>query len=206
VTHLKPYHLGELIVHAMFERTNDRLGNFRPTNATQALGESLAAAGLVAPFSFSSDAPSVRVEDAMGNVWALDGMHRVDVLATGTSGVGVAIELKLGLDRLTSGEGGQSGRPWAKAQGQRAHPSTTLVDQSMLLSAGVRHRQTGSSVRTMGSDCIRKATFRISGGPSFASGLTGMWEMGSNHAMHRTANSRLRPLLAARDRGRFCVS
>jgi hypothetical protein len=96
--------MGELIVCAILARTADRLGNFHPKKADRTLGEYLVTAGLTAPFLFSSDAPAVRVEDAAGNVWALDGMHRVDVLATGTSDVGVAFEVKLGLDRLTPSE------------------------------------------------------------------------------------------------------
>ena len=107
MTYLKPYHIGELIVGAMLTQAADRLGEFRPRKADQTLGESLAMAGLAEPFSFSPDAPALRVEDAVGNVWALDGMHRVDVLATGTSDVGVAFEIKLGLDRLTPAEVGK---------------------------------------------------------------------------------------------------
>jgi hypothetical protein len=101
---LEPYHIGELIVCAILKRAADRLGGFYPRKADQSLGEALAAAGLTEPFSFHSEVPAVRVEDACGNIWALDGMHRVDVLATGTSGIGVAFELKLGLDRLTPAE------------------------------------------------------------------------------------------------------
>ena len=104
MTHLKPYHVGELIVSTILARISDSLGNFRPTTVGQTLGESLFAAGLAAPFSFSSEEPTVRVEDTEGEIWALDGMHRVDVLAIGTSGVGVAFEVKLGLDRLTTSQ------------------------------------------------------------------------------------------------------
>lgn len=123
MTHLKPYHIGELIVCAIFARIADRLGNFRPMKAEQTLGESMATAGLAAPYSFSPDAPAVRVEELAGNVWALDGMHRVDVLATGTSGVGVAFELKLGLDRLTPAE---IGKRFQKACSRSKHKPPRL--------------------------------------------------------------------------------
>jgi hypothetical protein len=129
VTHLKPYHIGELIVCAILARTADSLGNFRPMTADQTLGESLATAGLTAPFSFFSDAPTVRVEDVEGKVWVLDGMHRVDVLATGASGVGVAFELKLGLDRLTPSE---VGKRFQKECSRSKHKTTPRLNGSMV--------------------------------------------------------------------------
>jgi hypothetical protein len=129
VTHLKPYHIGELIVCAILERTSDKLGSFLPVTANQTLGDSLAAAGLTAPLSFFPEVPAMRVEDAEGKMWPLDGMHRVDVLATGVSGVGVAFEIKLGLDRLTPAEVGkrfQKECSWSK------HKPTSRLNGNMV--------------------------------------------------------------------------
>lgn len=102
-TELKPYHVGEVVVRALLEQLRECLTEVVPIDGAGSLGQDIATLRGNGQVEFVADAAPVKVHERAGQIWALDGMHRVDVLAK-VGDQGVAIEVKLGLDRLRAAD------------------------------------------------------------------------------------------------------
>ena len=104
-TRIRLHHVGEVVLAGLLERLQGRDGLDVPCVAHPGctFRRVLAAGGIAPPFRFVCDAPLAPVL-IDGDEFAFDGAHRVDVLAQGAGSAALAIEAKLGLDRLGSSE------------------------------------------------------------------------------------------------------
>jgi hypothetical protein len=105
MSRIQLHHIGEVILAGLLQELADRgdLDLYCPLHSNCSLQTILAAYGVVPPFTFDANvalAPAV-----IGKTTLLfDGAHGVDVLARGSGACGLAVEAKLGFDRLAPGE------------------------------------------------------------------------------------------------------
>lgn len=94
MTSLKLHHVGESIVSEMLQDLADK-GNLGD------LGEALASSGLSGPLKFTPDRAYLLLE-WNAEQYTCDGAQKADILCVGSGDKAVALELKLGLTRMSA--------------------------------------------------------------------------------------------------------
>lgn len=104
-TELELHHVGEAVLKSLFEGLDaaEKLSVSCRVHQDCTMDEVLRAAGVSTPWSFKINVPLAAIPFA-GTETGFDGAHRVDVLCHDQVGHGVAVEAKLGLDRMSPAE------------------------------------------------------------------------------------------------------